>query len=272
MATLEYGGEQDVYGGTATLANMKIGGTQYVFGGVGSVAAVSGGTQVAKDDWKDSTQIVSGGTGKVGTLVSNGNQMIAGGTGMVSKIETDGFQYILAGAGVAETVSNHGQQHVYGGSGMIKTMNGGRQVISVAHVSVTVNPGGKGTIEVFHGGTQQIFSGGTGSVGTLAGGRIEMGGGAFAGNITGYGTLWNVSMGGTVTAKDGMIYGTNLSAGTLAVADGGSVSIRADSGKPGNIKANTISLSTTPSNKTPLVTAEGNITADTVDFTGLRAK
>ncbi len=275
--TLEYGGTQLVSGGSASVETLKIGSTQTIIGGTGSTPMVSGTKAIDPYHNTYTMQRVSGGTGIITrSLEGDGIQEVYSGFGSAAAVSGGGAQIVAGGSAVVDIMGAGGRQVIIGGSGRIQTMNNGEQIVSVAHVSVTVHDGGIGTIDNLKAGTQKIYSGGTGSVGTLAGGRIEMySGGSYKGNITGHGTLWNVNMGGTVTASGGNILGSNLSVGTLSVADGGSVSIYTDRNNPsvvGNIKANTISLGTAPTNANPLITATGDITVGAVDFTGLKVE
>ena len=250
------------------------GGTQIVSGGTAVGTTVGGGG--------GGVQIVSGGTAEAKVLLDGGTQIVRAGTGIVETLDSDprgieSIQQVSGGVAVVRHLVN-GTQEIRSGGGTVVTMDGGTQIAcddSGKGVVQTLNggtqnirPRAKGYTDVLNsGGTQEIHSGGTGAVGTFAGGTVSMiPGGLFAKNLTGYGTVDQLNMGGTATATGGAITGNSASVGVLSVAEGGSVTLTKD------LNASLISLGTTPTSMNPLVSAGGNITVNTVDFTGLRSK
>lgn len=255
FSTIINGGTQIVSGGTAVGAHV---------GEYGDVQIVSGGTAITRMLNAGGVQIVRAGTGIVETLGMDQNdsesmQQVFGGVAVVRHLN-NGTQEIYSGGGTVVTMDG-GTQTIrdYGCSGFVQTLNGGTQ---------NIRDGAKGYTGVLNsGGTQEIHSGGTGTVGTFAGGTLWMAqSGFFAKNLTGYGTVGQLNMGGTATATGGEITGNSASVGVLSVAEGGSVTLTND------LNASLISLGTTPTSMNPLVSAGGNITVNTVDFTGLRSK
>ena len=244
------------------------GGTQIVSGGTSIGAYVGEGGGV---------QIVSGGTAITGWVNLGGTQIVRAGTGIIEELDSESLQQVSGGVAVVKHLIN-GTQEIRSGGGTVVTMDGGTQIAcddSGKGVVQTLNggtqnirPRAKGYTGVLNsGGTQEIHSGGTGAVGTFAGGTVSMIPGAlFAKNLTGYGTVDQLNMGGTATATGGAITGNSASVGVLSVAEGGSVTLTND------LNASLISLGTTPTSMNPLVSAGGNITVNTVDFTGLRSK
>lgn len=250
IETLE-GGKQTIHG-NGTVNTLSDGSQEIWNGGYGTVSTIKGGNQT----------INCGGHGTISTM-SGGSQYIAGSDGSIGVMK-DGTQTVNGDeAHGSIDVMDNGYQEIWnGGSGTIGVMNGGTQRIFYADANT-------GYVDVLRGGTQIIEEDGIGSVGRMEGGAVNVKG-TFKGNLLGYGTVGtNLSLGSdqTVTASGGVLnVNGSLSANQVAVTGGGNLSVNND------LNASTISLSTTPTNTEPLVSAGGNITVDTVDFTGFSAK
>ena len=246
------GGEQDLHG-VGIIGTMN-GGKQTVNGGGSGTVSTMNAPSIQS--------IWQGGRGVI-TTMNGGSQYIAGSDGSIGVMK-DGTQTVNGDeAHGSIDVMDNGYQEIWnGGSGTIGVMNGGTQRIFYADANT-------GYVGVLHGGVQIIEEDGTGSVGRMEGGTVNVKG-TFKGNLFGYGTVGtNLSLGSdqTVTASGGMLnVNGSLSANQVAVTGGGNLSVNND------LNASTISLSTTPTNTKPLVSAGGNITVDTVDFTGFSAK
>ncbi|MGY3589497.1 autotransporter passenger strand-loop-strand repeat protein [Bradyrhizobium sp. USDA 4341] len=214
--TLIAGGEQIVWGGTASSTVISSGGTEIVSsGGIARTTVISaGGTEI----------VIAGGTASSTVISSGGTEVVSsGGTASGIVLDTGGTLILIAGANVTNVTSNggtivHQTAPVTVSSGSSYTVSSGQTDTGDTVLnggSMFVASGGSAvSTAVSSGGLLTVNNGGSDTGTTVSSGGTEAVAGSDANAVVASGATMFVSSGGTAS-------GTLVSGGTLGVLAGG---------------------------------------------------
>ncbi|WP_342711237.1 AIDA repeat-containing protein [Bradyrhizobium sp. B124] len=214
--TLIAGGEQVVWGGTASSTVISSGGTEIVSsGGIARTAVISaGGTEI----------VMAGGTASAAVISSGGTEVVSsGGTASGIVVDSGGTLILIAGANVTNVTSNGGTVVIE--SAPVTVSSGSSYTVSSGQTDTgdTVLNGGSmfvasgGSVvstTVSSGGLLTISKGGSDTGTTVSSGGTEAVAGSDTNAVVASGATMFVSSGGTAS-------GTLVSGGTLDVLAGG---------------------------------------------------